>query len=289
MEGSELQTQSRKGKMAVIYSAKGGVGKTSLAVNLAIALHKKKLQVALMDGDFQFGDVNVAMDIGSSFSITDAADSIDKLDTYRLNHLLSKHSSGVHVLSAPESPELADLITTAIISKVCETILKEYDYLIVDSGVGLNDQTLSFMEIADEILLMTTLELISIKNTKRLLKVFETLEMRNKVKVVLNRSTMESVIEASQVPEILGVDHLYSIPNNFSVASKSLNLGIPFVTGKPSSDIAKAVFKIAANLDSNEQLLEERKKQPLLDKLFSLKRKKGGNSVGIIRKDERKI
>lgn len=228
-----LQVKSRKGKMVLICSAKGGVGKTSLAVNLAIALSKKKLQVALLDGDFQFGDVSVAMDLGSSFSISDVAESIGNLDSVSLNGFLSKHSSGVRVLAAPESPEMADLVTPEIIHEICDCILEDFDYLIVDTGVGLNDQTLTLMEKADEILLITTLELISIKNTKRLQQIFKSLEFQDKVKVILNRSTMESVIEAGQVPQILHLDHLYSIPNNFQVASKSLNLGIPFVINQP--------------------------------------------------------
>lgn len=273
MEGPELQKQSRKGKMVIICSAKGGVGKTTVAVNLAISLNKKKLKIALMDGDFQFGDVNVAMDLGSSFSISDVAESISTLDSLSLNSFLSKHSSGVRVLSAPESPELADLITPEIISEVSELILEDYHYLIVDTGVGLNDQTLTLMEKADEILLITTLELISIKNTKRLLQILQTLGMREKVKTVLNRSTMESVMEANQVPQILNMESLYLIPNNFQIASKSLNLGIPFVINQPSSDIAKAVFKVAEQLDAGEPL-EKPKKQTFLEKLLPITKKK---------------
>lgn len=269
MTEAGLSRQGRKGKMVVIASAKGGVGKTSLAVNLAIALTKKKLQVALMDGDFQFGDVNVAMDLGLSFSISDLAEVSGEMDSYRLNHYLSKHQSGVRVLSAPESPEMADIITPEIIDEVCELILADYDYLIVDSGVGLNDQSLALLEKADEILLITTLELISIKNSKRLLKIFETLEMRQKVKVVLNRSTMDSVIASDQVPSILEMNSLFSIPNHFQVASKSLNLGIPFVVNQPSADISKAVFKLAEQLDADSPV--SLSKQPtLFEKLLPL-------------------
>lgn len=268
-----IQKQSRKGKMVVICSAKGGVGKTTLAVNLAIALYKKKLQIALMDGDFQFGDVNVAMDLGSPFSISDVAERIETLDSFSLNNYMYKHTSGVRVLSAPERPELADLITPDIINEVAQFILEDYHYLIVDTGVGINDQTLTFIEKADVILLMTTLELISIKNTKRMLQILQTLEMYEKVKVVLNRSTMESVLQADQVPQILQMDHLYFIPNNFQVASKSLNLGIPFVINQPSCDISKAIFKVAEHLDSNEPM-EIPKKLTMLEKMLSPNRKK---------------
>lgn len=268
-----LQIQSRKGKMVVICSAKGGVGKTTLAVNLAIALNKKKLHVALMDGDFQFGDVNVAMDLGSSFSISDIAESIETLDEFSLNSFMAKHPSGVRVLPAPDRPELADLITPDIINEVSELILEHYHYLIVDTGVGLNDQTLTLLEKADEILLMTTLELISIKNTKLMLQTLQTLEMRDKVKVVLNRSTMESVIQANEVLQILQIENPFYIPNNFPIASKSLNLGIPFVINQSSTDIAKAVFKIAEHLDSNEPTALP-KKPTMLERLLPTYRKK---------------
>lgn len=267
MENPVIQAQNRKGKILIVCSAKGGVGKTTLAVNLAIALTKKKLQVALMDGDFQFGDVNVAMDLGASFSISDVAESIETLNPTRLNGFLSKHESDVRVLPAPESPELADLITADMLDDICNLLLHEFDYLIVDTGVGLNDQTLLLMEKADQILLMTTLELISLKNTKRLIQIFDTLELRDKVKVVLNRSTMESVIEAEQVPAILAIDTFYSIPNNFNAASNALNLGIPLVINKPSGDIAKAIFKIAEQLDSNATVVTP-KKQPLFSRLW---------------------
>jgi pilus assembly protein CpaE len=273
MKDPGLQKQSRKGKMVVICSAKGGVGKTTLAVNLAIALHKKKLQIALMDGDFQFGDVNVAMDIESSFSISDVAERFEKLDSFSLNNYLFKHTSGVRILQAPERPELADLITPEIINEVTDFILEDYHYLIVDTGVGLNDQTLALIEKADVILLMTTLELIAIKNTKRMLQILQTLEMDKKVNIVLNRSTMESIIQVDQVPQILQMEHIYSIPNNFQVASKSLNLGIPFVINQPSCDLAKAIFKIAQHLDSNEPMALQ-KKQTILEKMLSGNRKK---------------
>jgi pilus assembly protein CpaE len=268
-----IQKQSRKGKMVVICSAKGGVGKTTLAVNLAIALYKKKLQIALMDGDFQFGDVNVAMDLESSFSISDVAERMETLDSFSLNNYMYKHTSGVRVLSAPERPELADLITPEIIDKVSQFILEDYHYLIVDTGVGINDQTLTLIEKADVILLLTTLELISIKNTKRMLQILQTLEMHEKVKVVLNRSTMESVIQADQVPQILQIEHLYFIPNNFQVASKSLNLGIPFVINQPSCDLSKAIFKVAEHLDSNEPMAMPKKKT-ILEKMLSANRQK---------------
>jgi pilus assembly protein CpaE len=267
------QNQSRKGKMIVICSAKGGVGKTSLAVNLAIALNKKKLQVAILDGDFQFGDVNVAMDLGASISISDAVESIDTLDEYSLTNLMSKHMSGVRVLPAPERPELADFITPDIIHEISDLILEHYHYLIVDTGVGLNDQTLTLLEKADEILLMTTLELISIKNTKLMLQTLQTIDLAEKVKVVINRSTMESVIQANEVLQILNIEHPFFIPNNFPVASKALNLGLPFVISQSSSDIAKAVFKIAEHLDANEPSLLP-KKPTMLDRFWPSQRKK---------------
>ncbi|MEH7094844.1 AAA family ATPase [Neobacillus vireti] len=273
MNGPE-PNQNRKGKMVVICSAKGGIGKTTLSVNLSMALRKKNVQVALLDGDFQFGDVDIAMDLGSSFSIYDALESLQTLDTFSLNRLMSTHTSGVRVLPAPDRPELADLITPEVITYITDLLLEEYDYLLVDTGTGLNDQTLTLMEKADQILLMTTLELVSIKNTKLLLRTLRLLEMIEKVKVVINRSTIDSVVQANEVLQILQIENPFYIPNNFSIASKALNIGNPFVASHSSSDIAKAVFQIAQHLDSDNPNHLPVKKPSLLETLLPMSRKK---------------
>lgn len=248
------QPSGKRGEMIVVCSAKGGIGRTVLAVNLAVALTKKNIQISMLDGNFQFGDVALALDLHPTFTIKDVAEGIETMDRYTLASFLIHHNSGVKVLAAPERPEYADLITPAVIERVCDLMLSHHDYLIVDTGVGLQDKTLQFIEKADQIFVLTTLEMTAIKNTKLMLETLEVLGYRDKVQLVINRSTMDSVIKASDVPDILGVETAIYIPNEFQITSQSLNIGIPFVLNQSKTDIAKAVFKMAEQLISRREI-----------------------------------
>jgi pilus assembly protein CpaE len=245
------EVQGIKGKMIVVSGAKGGIGKTMLSINLAISLYKKGLRVALWDGSFQFGDVDTSMDLHPAFTINDVVESIDTLDPFSLQNLMTKHISGVNVLPASKRPEYAELITPTSITKTAELLLQNYDYVIVDTGTGLNDQSLSLIEQADKILLMTTLDLVPIKNTKLVLEILQTLGLQDRVQMVINRSTMEGATPIEKVLETLQIDTAFYIPNNASLVFQSLNQGVPLVVGRSKSDVAKAIFKIAEGLDSN--------------------------------------
>ena len=261
--------QNQRGEIIAVCSAKGGVGKTVMAVNLAIALRKKNLKISVVDGDFQFGDVSMALDIQSSLSIKDVVDHLDTLDQHSLVNFLNVHESGVKLLSAPHRPEYADLITEEIIEKTLKLLAVENDFVVVDTGVGIHDKNLPIIENADEILLITNLEMATLKNTKLMLETLQALEFDHKVKVVVNRATMNSVIKASDVENILGVDVAYYIPNDFQIASQSINIGIPFVINQGKSELAKALFRTAEQIASKRELRPLTQKQPSIwSKLF---------------------
>lgn len=251
---NEGQLGGKRGEMIVVCSAKGGIGRTVMTVNLAVALTKKNIQISLLDGNFQFGDIALALDLHPTFSIKDVAEGIETMDRYTLASFLIHHSSGVKVLAAPERPEFADLITPAVIDRVCDLLLSHHDYLLVDTGVGLQERTLQFIEKADQIFVLTTLEMTAIKSTKLMLETLDLLGYRDKVQLVINRATMESVIKATDVPEILGVETNIYIPNDFQLVAQSLNIGIPFVSNQAKTDIAKAVFKTAEQLISRREI-----------------------------------
>lgn len=237
--------KDRAGKMIVICSAKGGVGRTVLSVNLAVALSKKKYKTTLLDACFQFGNVHLVMDLQPMFTIKDAVEQIDTLDENLLTSYLSHHESGVSLLPAPHKPEHADLITISAIDQICNLTLKNCDYLIVDTNAGLPEHNLYFMEKADHILVMTDLEMTSLKNTKSLLSVLDVLGLRTKVNIVVNRSTMKSLLKPQNVPKILEDPSILYIPNHFEVVSKSINIGVPFITHSRRTDITKSIFQIA--------------------------------------------
>ncbi|WP_276355203.1 AAA family ATPase [Cohnella caldifontis] len=238
----------KRGEMIAVCSAKGGIGRTIMAVNLAVALTKKNVQVGLLDGNFQFGDVALALDLHPTFTIKDVVESLGEMDRYALSGFLIHHGSGVKTLAAPERPEYADLVTPAVIEKVCDLLMAQTDYLVVDTGPGLQEQTLQFIEKADQIFVLTTLEMSAIKNTKLMLETLEVLGYRHKTQLVVNRATMDSVIKAGDVPDILGYETSLFVPNEWQLATQSLNTGIPFVQNQAKTELAKALFKWAEQL-----------------------------------------
>ena len=239
-------------KMIAVCSAKGGIGKTVITTNLAIALAYRGMRTSILDGCFQFGDVNLAMDLQPKFTIKDAVEQLDHLNDDLILSYLSRHESGVKVLPAPPRPEYADLVTPTALDKITHLLLHKSDFLLVDVLAGLSEQSLYFIEKAHHVLLITDLEMTSLKNTKLILEVLDTLELRHKVQVIVNRATMKSVIQASDVPQILGASSLFYIPNDFDVVSKSLNIGIPFVTNHRRIEISKAIFALAHHIAGQE-------------------------------------
>lgn len=140
MSNQEIQ---KRGELIAVCSGNGGIGRTLLAVNLAIALKKKNLKVSILDADFQFGDVNMALDLQSKLTILDLVNELNRLDETGLNDFLVTHGSGVTVLSAPARPEYANLITTEVIEKAVGLLVKENDYVVVDTEVGLQEKSLT--------------------------------------------------------------------------------------------------------------------------------------------------
>jgi pilus assembly protein CpaE len=275
----ESQPGGKRGELIVVCSAKGGIGRTVMAVNLAVALTKKNIQVGVLDGDFQFGDVSLAMDLHPTFTIKDVVENLETLDRYALASFLIHHGSGVKVLAAPERPEYADLVTPAVIDRVCDLLLAQHDYVLVDTGVGLQERTLQLIDRADLVFVLTTLEMTAIKNTKLMLETFDVLGYQGKTQLVVNRSTMDSVIKATDVPDILGVEHTTYVPNDFQMVAQSLNIGIPFVQNQAKSELAKTIFKMAEQLISRREIALFKPKPPtFISQLFS-KSSKGITSI----------
>jgi len=259
-----------RGEMIAVCSAKGGVGRTVVTTNLAVALSKSNIKVAVVDGSFQFGDVCLALDLHPTFTMKDVMESMDTLDAFALSSFLIHHSSGVKVLAGPERPEYADLVTAEAIHTISELMTAQHDYVLVDTGVGLQEKNLHIVEKADQIIVLTNLEMATMKNTKLMLDTLELLGLRDKVQVVVNRANMESVISANDVPDILGTEIGTYIPNQFQIVSQSLNVGIPFVMGQGKTDVAKAIFKMADQLVSRREISMFKPKTPsLFQSLFS--------------------
>lgn len=251
IEDTKGRTQ---GEIIVFISGKGGVGKTITSVNLAVSLASKGFSTCILDGNFQFGDVNLALDIQSAFTIRDLIQDAEAMQGLRMSYYLEKHDSGLKVLSAPLKLEEAELINQQHIKAICHKILEEQDFLIVDLPTGISENNLTFMEMAHKIFLVTQSSFAAVKNTKAMLRVIDMLNMKDKVRVIINNCDTSNIINSRNIQDILDIKKISFISNNAKLVSKSFAMGTPFVTIKPKEKISKEINALADELCNDKKL-----------------------------------
>ena len=249
---SDLAGKPARGEVILLFSGKGGVGKTLLATNLAVGLATEtKARVALVDLDLQFGDVGVMLNLDHSRSITDVIDAITDtgLDADSFNEILATGPAGVRVLLAPISPELADLITTDHVRAVIGELRKKHDYVIVDTSCHLAEFNLEVIESAQRIMVVTALTIPAIKDAKLSLKVLESLSIEpTSVLLVVNRSDSHSDFNQESIEQNLRHTVTMQIPHDPRVVGEAVNRGQPFLTMNPESEISRAIRELVGVL-----------------------------------------
>jgi pilus assembly protein CpaE len=254
------------GQVVAVFSPKGGVGRTTIAVNLAVAAAAELgKQVTLVDGSFQFGDVAVLLNLNPKDKSMaelvpelDAGSDPDSVETFTLSH-----SSGIRVLLAPPSPEMAELITPAGVKHVIEILRQRSEVVVVDCAAWFNDTMLGILDLADVVLTVLTLEITSIKNIRLFLEVAEQLGYSHKIRLVLNRADTTLGIRVADVEHSIGrkVDH--TIVSDGRAVVYALNRGIPFVLSNRESQVSQDIFRLAASIVGNRDNHEEDgRKQP---------------------------
>jgi pilus assembly protein CpaE len=245
------QTSNESGEpasVAAVFSPKGGVGRTTIAVNLAVAVAQMGKRVALVDASFQFGDVGVLLNLNPrNKSIADLAgelqaDEVESLDTFMITH-----SSGVRVLLAPPSPEQAELIGPAAVRRVLQRLRRDHDLVVVDCPSSFNEATLAVLDEADLILTLLTLEITSVKNMRLFLEVCEQLGYGpEKIRLVLNRADSTLGIRVADVEHSIGrkVDH--TIVSDGRSVVYALNRGVPFFLSNREAQVSQDIQRLAA-------------------------------------------
>jgi pilus assembly protein CpaE len=248
------------GTVVAVFSPKGGVGRTTIAVNLAVtAASDLAKRVVLVDGSFQFGDVAVLLNLNpkdkSMFELVpelDAGGEADVIDAYTVSH-----SSGIKVILAPPSPEMADVITPGGVKRVVELLRQRYDLVVVDCSAWFNDTTLAILDMADVVLTILTLEITSIKNIRLFLEVAEKLGYENKIKLVLNRADTTLGIRVADVEHSIGrkVDH--TIVSDGRAVVYALNRGVPFVLSNREAQVSQDVLRLATAVTGDRETSED--------------------------------
>ncbi len=267
---SGKQSLSWISKVITVYGAKGGIGKTTLAVNLAVKLAESRKKLALVDLDLQFGDANVFLDIVPVDTIFELAQELASPNIDLIRSYMSVHSSGVHVLCAPKSPEYAELITPEKIQSILSQLRTYYDYVIIDTSPSYNDVTITALEASSTILFLTGLDISILKNSKLSLNILRSLQQVNKVKIIVNRAVSIGSITLDDVQKLIDCPIWAKLPSDYKVAVTALNRGVPFVTGAPKSELSQAVSTVASMLlegteDVDTLSIKQRKKLGLMN------------------------
>src|SRR5438067_647403 len=244
------------GKIITFFSPKGGVGRTTIATNLAVALHQTTQKpVVLVDGSLPFGDIAVILNMSpKAKTIADLVGSFDNTDSDVLESVLVSHSTGIKVLLAPPTPESAELIKGEDIKRVLELLRERYAYIVVDTWPAYGEQVITMLDTSDVILTLMTLEITSLKNVRVFMEVAEKLGYDdNKVQLVANRNDSSGGIKASDVEAILGRKIPHTIVSEGRACVLAVNRGVPFVISHKDSQVSKDVFEMARKLSGEAE------------------------------------
>lgn len=252
-------TESKNGhecKKIMFFSTKGGSGNTFLSINFATALKlKSQSEVALYDLNYQFGDVALMMNIYPKNTIFDLM-SINKYDEENLEVFLIRHNSGVKILPSPIDPSQGETIKIETSNKVLNGLSKINDYIVIDAPFGFSEEVLSFIESVDNMFLVATKDVPSIKNLKICLQLLERLKYpKEKIFVVLNRSDSKVDIEIDEIEKTIQRKIDIKIPSD-RIVPISINKGIPAVINAPRSLISKNIMKMLDILKASEEKLK---------------------------------
>ena len=266
--GGRSAKKTQHGKIIVVYSPKGGSGCTTLATNLAVALQNEETKVAVVDANFQFGDVGVFFNLKNKYNLVSITTRADELEDEFVQSVLTTHPSGVKVLIGPPTPEDAEIVMTngAALRKVLERLQEDFAYVVVDTASVLRDIELSLFDQADRIVLVATPDIPALKNVKLFFDLAEKLSYpAPKLLLVLNKMDRRSGITAANVEDSIKHTVKGQIALDDRTVLSSINAGMPFMTGARNTPLALGVLELAQKLRDEfapkEAPVEEDKKK----------------------------
>jgi pilus assembly protein CpaE len=247
-----------QGKIITVYSPKGGTGCTTLAVNMAIALHNEETRVVLVDANLQYGDVAMFFNEQGKNTILDIAPRVDELDPDVVEEIMIKHEqSGIHILAAPQRPELAEKISPDQFSKVLNYLRQLYAYIVVDTSSILTEVALSAIDISDAIILITTQDIPAIKNARLFLDLLQTMGIdRDHIVFVMNKFDRRIGITPEKISENLKQKISVVIPLDERIVIPAVNRGVPFMLDNKAQPVAKGIFALAESVRAQLASLE---------------------------------
>jgi pilus assembly protein CpaE len=247
------QLHEEAAKVIVLFSPKGGVGRTSIAANLAIALHQESRKpVTLVDGDLRFGDVDIAVNLMARKSVADLFAYVNELEAPLINSVLTEHASGIRVLLAPPYFDPALEGDEGRLAHVVKSLASvQTGYVIVDAAADLGESTLNLLDVAQRVLLVTNASVASLRATKRFLELARKMDFPdNKLMLVISNYRKDD-ISLEDVERHLSWGVSAAVPSDSAVMAVALNQGQPIVMRDRNHPISKSILKLARHLDAN--------------------------------------
>ncbi len=238
------------GKLVVVFSAKGGVGKSTIAINVAVAMaHRSHERVALVDADVNFGDVAVLLGLPPQQTVLDAVAAAQYGDTELVRSMVIRHQrSGLLVLPAPTEPMLGGGVAGSDLVAVCQAMQQWCGVVVADLPATLDESVGALVEAADIVLLIGGMDIPSVKNLKIGMQALDLLAIAGpKLRLVLNRANTQVKLDIKEVEQVLGLPARYPVPSDIAVPI-AVNAGEPVVEHAPGSPASRALDRIAVSL-----------------------------------------
>lgn len=245
-----LQAAEKPKNTFTVFSPKGGAGTTSVATNLAISLQKHiKEDVLIIDGKHLFGHVSLCLNLRTGNSITDLITHAGTLDARLIKQVVVRHVSGVYVLPSPNSITEAQGIRPEDLYKVVQALQSVFPNIVVDGGNNLNDNTVTYMDLSDRILLVLNPDLASLRDVRQFIEVTKSLAYPvQKTLLILNLIGRKADVKREEIEEILKMKIFGRIPADENMALSCLNEGVPIILKNPRHPISKAYDEITTGL-----------------------------------------
>ena len=240
-----------KSRVITVFSNKGGIGKTSIASNLALELAKiTKENVALVDLNFQFGDITTFLDLKPSFNISYVLENLEKMNSDLLLNTLERYkNTSLYVLADPPVFKQAENITKSQISKLIQLLKNTFSYIVIDAESGFDGKTVTALDNSDLIFLVTIVNLPALRNCQRILDLFEKLGYDfDKTQIIVNRYMENDEITVEDVEKVLNKNVYWKIPNNYFTLMSAINKGVSVAEINPESNVAVSYKELAMSV-----------------------------------------
>jgi pilus assembly protein CpaE len=256
------------GRVYAVFPAKGGVGATTLATNLAGALQRAGERTCLVDLNLNMGDVLAFLDLQGGYSIADLIANLRRLDRALLDSTLLQHASGVHVLAQTHQLEESGRVEPAMLGGVIDFLRQHYRAVVLDGLRGFDEVSLAAVDSSDEILLVVAQEVPAVRDARRCVDVLRRLGAAEKLKLVVNRFQKEAEITSQVVAETVGVPVAATIANDYPAVIRAVNRGLMLSEAAPRSQVTRGIAQLVESLRQTGAGAPEREKPSLLSRFF---------------------